>query len=189
MAAQNQATAWQGALSRERDFFGRETALAPSPDHRNQRVKSWPRPPITSARRRGDRRSDRPRAGNVLQIPGEIERERITPRPLNAWVRYYREHAPEEPTAKEREMYRHYLRRITGITVNPRSLETWVADYHKHQMRPPTVAKRKMYAEYVELRGTSVLPRSFDDWLRDSDGTRLVKYFRKAGSKTSGEGL
>ena len=39
------------------------------------------------------------------------------------------------------------------------------------------------------LRGTSVLPRSFDDWLRDSDGTRLVKYFRKAGSKTSGEGL
>ena len=38
---------------RESEFFGRETAARPSPDHRDQRVKSWPRPPITSARRHG----------------------------------------------------------------------------------------------------------------------------------------
>ena len=35
----------------ESEFFGRETAARPSPDHRDQRVKSWPRPPITSATR------------------------------------------------------------------------------------------------------------------------------------------
>ena len=75
----------------------------------------------------------------------------LLPRPLDVWVRYYRENAPEQPTAQEREMYRHYLELIAECgALKPRSLETWVADYRKHQMRPPTVLERKMYAEYVE---------------------------------------